>query len=157
MKISNYPGSDARKKRMSCQMKFLHKFDGFDGNQDGKYQACSYVKIRISKSRWNFVNGFIWNIGLSEIQWRGKNRPTSYWEISPSQKLPIATLIEKIICVFKSEIWGWDWNWRKIKGKFSIGFFRTLKTLTKETEKIKHLQSKSLPIESFRFWPRWKV
>ena len=68
LEFSDYQDSDAMKKSKICQSNFFYIFGAFGGDQNERYQACSYVEFRVSMSRLNIINSLNWNIGLSVFQ-----------------------------------------------------------------------------------------
>ena len=80
-KFSEYQNSDARKKSVTCETNFLHKFEAFGGDHDGKYQTYGNGEWRDAITRWNTIKIIIWNIGLSVLWCKQQSRRYSFREI----------------------------------------------------------------------------
>ena len=72
--------------------KDIHKSQIFGRDQDGRYQASSYGKLRVS----NIIKCKIWNIGSSVFQSKEQNREKHHQECFDNYKVSIETLIEEM-------------------------------------------------------------
>ena len=73
----------------------LNTFRASGRDHDGRYQASVYKKSGVLISRWNVIDGIIWNIGLSVFQFKAKTRQVFHRESFHNCK-----------------VFDWDLDWR---------------------------------------------